>query len=201
MRLLYFDVRNFLKALALVCLTGAFYYGNLEAVLNESHLVSYHRPDYYIHYDSGLKDELLLAVHHADSLYHKKNLLVDSKEQIEEEIRLGEMELLAQLIQAEAGNQDLYGKRLVADVVLNRIEAGWGKSVEEIIFMDHQFSVMRNGSFDKAGWNIDSDSFVASQMEYEASERLDSKVLYFTAGNYNASGKPAYKYGNHYFSY
>lgn len=34
-----------------------------------------------------------------------------------------EMAMLAQLVQAEAGNQDLTGKRLVADVVLNRVDS------------------------------------------------------------------------------
>ena len=32
----------------------------------------------------------------------------------------GELELLATLVEAEAGNQDMTGKRLVVDVVLNR---------------------------------------------------------------------------------
>lgn len=123
------------------------------------------------------------------------------KEQIAEEIALGEMEMLAQLIEAEAGNQDFKGKCLVADVVLNRIDAGIGETVEEVIFMDKQFSVMYNGMFDDAGWYISEESFMAAQKEYLAKERVDGNVLYFTAGNYNDSGTPAYKYGDHYFSY
>lgn len=44
-----------------------------------------------------------------------------SQEEILEEMKYGDMELVAQLVQAEAGNQDLTGKRLVADVVYNRV--------------------------------------------------------------------------------
>ena len=59
------------------------------------------------------------------------------QEEIEEEIRLGEMELLAQLIEAEAGNQDYTGKRLVGDVVINRIRSNrFPNTLEEVMEQD-----------------------------------------------------------------
>ena len=123
----------------------------------------------------------------------------DSEEQIQEEIRLGEMELLAQLIEAEAGNQDFIGKCLVADVVLNRLEEGWGDSIEAIIFDDGQFSCIDDGGFDKAGWHISEESFMAAKQEYEATVRMDEIIKYFTAGRYNPYCRPMYKHGDHYF--
>ena len=45
-------------------------------------------------------------------------VIEDTEEQIQEEIKLGEMELLAQLVEAEAGNQCFEGKCLVVDVCL-----------------------------------------------------------------------------------
>jgi hypothetical protein len=128
---------------------------------------------------------------------------IDTEEQIAEEIRLGEMELIAQLVEAEAGNQDLYGKRLVADTVLNRSEM-WDMSIEDTIFYPNAFSSIDDGNFDKAAWHISDDSFKASRMEYEADNiecRADSKVIYFRTGRYSVYGKPAYKYGAQYFSY
>lgn len=133
----------------------------------------------------------------------------DSAEQIAEEIRLGEMELLAQLIEAEAGNQDLYGKRLVADVVINR-SALWNMSIEETIFQQldgvYMFSSVGDGNFDKAAWHISAESFEASRMEYEAlncTDRADAGtyVMYFRTGRYSDYGTPAFKHGDHYFSY
>lgn len=130
---------------------------------------------------------------------HMKDVIYDSQEQIDEEIRLGEMELLAQLIEAEAGNQDFIGKCLVADVVLNRLEEGWGETLSDIIFMEDQFSCIKDGGFDKAGWHISQESFMAAKQEYEATVRMDEIILYFTAGHYNKYCKPMYVHGAHYF--
>lgn len=125
-----------------------------------------------------------------------------TEEDILEEIRLGEMELLAQLIQAEAGNQDLTGMRLVADVVLNRVgDPRFPNTVEEVIFqMDPvvQFGVMADGAFEKAGWNISENAFKAAEMEWY--ERLDNEVLYFN-NSLDCSGERIWKYGGHWFGY
>lgn len=119
-------------------------------------------------------------------------------EQIAEEIKEGEIELLAQLVEAEAGNQDMKGKRLVADVVLNRIESDrFPNTIEEVIFQESQFSCIEDGNFEKSGWKISEDSFEAARLEYE--NRLDSYILFFTAGGYNEYCVPMYKHGAHYF--
>lgn len=65
-----------------------------------------------------------------------------------------EMRMVAQLVQAEAGNQDLTGKRLVADVVLNRVDSErFPNTVEEVIFQKNpvQFGVTVDGAFDRVG--------------------------------------------------
>lgn len=125
----------------------------------------------------------------------------DEQEQIRDEIFYGEMELLAQLIHAEAGNQDLTGKRLVADVVLNRVEAGFNHcdNMEQVIFFENAFSSIKDGNFDKAAWNITEEDYLAAEMEMTG-ERLDYSIFYFSAEGYSKYGKPAYKYGDHYFS-
>ena len=126
--------------------------------------------------------------------------------EIREEERLGQMELLAQLIEAEAGNQDLKGKRLVADVVINRAyerDLDPTNAVETIIFEDGQFSCIKDGGFDRAGWTVSEESFMAAEMEYEnyykRENLLDRNVYFFTAGYYNPYCTPMYKYGAHYF--
>lgn len=123
----------------------------------------------------------------------------DSEEQITEEIRLGEMELIAQLVQAEAGNQSLEGKRLVVDVVLNRVaDPRFPDTVEEVIFQPGQFSVVNNGAFDKAAWNMTEEDFAAVAIEYEM--HTNEEVLYFNnCSNVYGDGEP-FKVGGHWFN-
>lgn len=138
--------------------------------------------------------------------------LLDTEEQIEEEIVLGEIEVLAQLIEAEAGIEDYKGKCLVADVVLNRrLDKAFPNNISGVIFEHHlresdgedcyQFATVKNGAYGRAGWHISDDSFRAAYEEYYAAKRIDSDILYFTAGEYNKYCKPVYKYGRHYFGY
>lgn len=136
----------------------------------------------------------------------------DTEEQIAEEIELGEIEVLAQLIEAEAGCEDYHGKCLVADVVLNRVASDtFPDTISEVVFQYktrksdgedcYQFATVKYGTFDDAGWYISDDSFKAAYEEYYAERRIDADILYFTAGSYNAYCTPAYKYGRHYFGY
>lgn len=123
----------------------------------------------------------------------------DSNEQIRDEIREGEMELIAQLVQAEAGNQDMEGKRRVVDVVLNRVDdPRFPNTVEEVIFQKGQFQVVEDGAWEKAGWNMQESDYEAVSLEYD--KRSDYQVLYFCAGGYINGTTPLYKLGGHYFS-
>ena len=128
--------------------------------------------------------------------------IYDSPEQIAEEIKLGEMEMISQLVEAEAGNQDLYGKRLVVSVILNRLHNGnFGSSIEDIIFEDEplQFSVTKNGRYDKAGYHMQKSDYVAVSLEFTEGQ-VNKDVLYFNCGDYVEGTTPLFKYGDHYFS-
>lgn len=127
--------------------------------------------------------------------------------QIEFEDYMGELELLANLVEAESGNQDLKGKRLVADVVLNRVESErFPNTITEVIYQEvnghYQFSTVPDGALERASWHISDESFEAVRLEaLESEERLDEEVLFFTYGNYNPHCIPGYKYQDHYFGY
>lgn len=59
--------------------------------------------------------------------------------------------LLACLVMAEAGGECYEGKLAVANVVLNRMNAGnYGSTISDVIYASGQFSVVRNGALDKA---------------------------------------------------
>lgn len=121
-------------------------------------------------------------------------------EEIEEENRLGDMELLAQLCQAEAGNQGLTGMRYVADVVLNRVESDkFPNTIQEVIYQDNQLSVIKNGAFDRAGWYMSEDAYQAVELEWY--DRLDSEILYFSSTEDPANGINCWKYLDHWFGY
>ena len=123
----------------------------------------------------------------------------DSEEQIEEEIYLGELELLAQLVEAEAGNQDFEGKCLVVDCVLNRVESPlFPDTISGVIFQEGQFSVITNGAFDKAAWNMKESDYAAVMVETEL--HTNKEVLYFNNSRaVSGSGTP-FKVGGHWFN-
>lgn len=124
-----------------------------------------------------------------------------TEEDMEEENYWGELELLAQVVEAEAGNQDMTGKRLVVDVVLNRVDSPlFPDTITEVLEQPGQFTTMWNGAVEDAGYHMQQDDYDAVMMEVTG-KRLDYDIYFFTAGEYNASCKPAYIHGDHYFGY
>ena len=124
-----------------------------------------------------------------------------TEEDIKEMDYWGELELLAAVVEAEAGNQDMIGKRLVVDVVLNRVDSPlFPDTITEVLEQPGQFTTMWNGAVEDAGYHMQQDDYDAVMMEVTG-KRLDYDVYFFTAGEYNASCKPAYIHGDHYFGY
>lgn len=126
---------------------------------------------------------------------------MDTPEQIEEEIRLGEMELLAQLVEAEAGNQPFEGKCLVVDCILNRVESpDFPNTITEVIYQKNpiQFSTAYNGALEKAGWNMKESDYAAVEVEMQLHGNKD--FLYFNnSRSVSGSGTPV-RVGGHWFN-
>ncbi len=56
--------------------------------------------------------------------------------------------ILERIVEAEAGDQDLKGRVLVANVVLNRVKSkNFPNSVKRVVFAHRQFSPISNGSY------------------------------------------------------
>lgn len=118
-------------------------------------------------------------------------------EQLAEEEYYDSLETLAICVQAESGNQDLYGKRLVVDVILNRVDSEeFPDDINSVIADKNQFSSYSDGGMDRV-YEPSEETFLAVQMELE--NRTNTDVLFFTAGNYNPYCEPLFKYGDHYF--
>ena len=136
-----------------------------------------------------------------ESTYLKRQAILDEREEILTEIYYGELELVALLVQAEAGNQDELGKRYVADVVFNRVDSeDFPDTITEVIYQKNptQFAVTTNGALEKASYTITEDVF--NIVLEEAETRTNSEIMYFRTKKYHKHGKDAFKHQEHYFS-
>lgn len=121
-----------------------------------------------------------------------------TQEQIEEENRLGDMELLAQIAQAEAGNQGIDGMRYVISVVLNRVRSPrFPNTIEGVIFQKWAFGPITDGNWDKAAWHMSPEAFEAVRLEMEEGQ-IDTNVLFFNTTWVN--GRNPFRVGSHWFS-
>lgn len=101
-----------------------------------------------------------------------------------------EIDLLCRCVYAEAGNQGEIGQRLVAAVVLNRVEKeGFPDTITGVITSPNQFV-----------WSSWSTLEVQNSVLKELQERTNSEVLYFRTGHYHNFGTPIMQHGAHFFS-
>ena len=120
---------------------------------------------------------------------------VDTEEDIEEEMFYDSLEMVAACVEAEAGNQDMYGKRLVVDVIFNRVDdPRFPNTIEGVISQKGQFSV-----YPYAMYAVEPSEETYEAVRMELDERSDDEILFFSAGGYLSCCTPAYKYGDHYF--
>lgn len=121
-----------------------------------------------------------------------------TEEDIEEEEHMDNLELLAQLVEAEAGNQDQVGKRLVVDVVLNRVDSeNFPNTIPEVIFQPNQFACVADGGLERAGYRMTEDDYwIVSE---ELFDRLDYEVAFFTTEGFSPYCEPYFQHGDHYF--
>lgn len=115
----------------------------------------------------------------------------DANNKPEFELTQDEMELIARMVRAEAGNQDQVGKRLVVDVILNRvIDEKFPSTIGGVIY--------QSGQFTKPAGYYTEDDMEAVVLECE--RRIDTEILWFRAGSFHKFGTPAYQHADHYFS-
>lgn len=87
-----------------------------------------------------------------------------------------EMELIARVCFAEAGNQCELGKRMVIDTILNRLDdSRFPNTVEEVITAPGQYECVSNGAI----WNYELSDEVIGLIFSELESRTDYNVIYF----------------------
>lgn len=128
--------------------------------------------------------------------------LVQEPEDILDSLDPSELDLFARCVESEAGNQGLYGKQLVADVILNRVESpNFPDTISEVILQRGkngvwQFSVAGDGALERA---------VPTEETYEAirtelAQVQQPSLMYFSAEGFLPYGTPWQKVGGHYFN-
>lgn len=118
-------------------------------------------------------------------------------EEVKEVKEYDSLEMLARCVEAEAGNQGLLGKRLVVDVILNRVDSEqFPDTVEGVISQRGQFAVYPN-AMDRV--TVSDETREAIRLEIES--KTDDRILFFAAHNYVSCCTPAYQHGDHYFGY
>lgn len=110
----------------------------------------------------------------------------------------GELDLLAAIVYAEAGDQDFTGQRLVADVVLNRVRsAAWPNTISGVIYQPGQFSPVTDGGLDRAWGNVTQSCYDAASLAL-AGDHVNTEVIYFSMYGC-ANGTFVFQHGCHYF--
>lgn len=104
----------------------------------------------------------------------------------------GEKELIASVVYAEANNQDMLGKRLIVDTILNRKDnERFPNTVYGVVYQE--------GQYHRSAGVYNDECLKAIEMEIY--ERLDYDVYWFNNDGYLPYGTPAYRHGDHYFSW
>ena len=103
-----------------------------------------------------------------------------------------EKQLVARVVQAEAGGEDMVGKRLVADTVINRVrDPHFPATVSAVVWQPSQYCV--------SSWYSD-ECMEAVELECQNGQ-IDEWIVWFAAGYYQPYGVQAYKHGGHCFSW
>lgn len=98
-------------------------------------------------------------------------------------VPVDEFEVLCRIVEAEAGGEDMNGRILVANVILNRVESkSFPNTIEGVVFQKNngtfQFSPIRDGRYQKV--NISKETTEAVQRAL-AGEDYSQGALYFVS--------------------
>lgn len=109
--------------------------------------------------------------------------------------------LLACLVFCEAGGESYEGKLAVANVVLNRVKAGWGSSIKDVIYAPGQFGPASNGALSRALKNgADSSSTKAAKAALAGNNNVSGLYYFAPTGSVNTGNLGTYKIiGSHIF--
>lgn len=108
-----------------------------------------------------------------------------------------EIDLLAIITMAEAEGESEYGKRLVIDTILNRVDSDeFPDDIYSVVYQRNQFEPTWNGRMERCYINEDIRQLVIEEL----ANRTNYDVVFFRGGRFSSYGTPMFQEGNHYFS-
>ena len=114
-----------------------------------------------------------------------------------EDVVIENLDLMARCVEAEAGNQSMLGKRMVVDVILNRVDdSDFPDSVAAVITQKNAFTSYWDGRMT----NIQPSQDTYDAIAMELKERSYPNIFYFSYEGYSKYGTDWMKVEDHYFS-
>ena len=117
----------------------------------------------------------------------------------ESDCTIDEIDLLNRVVQCEAQSEDLQGRILIANVILNRVETGiWGNTIEDVVKAPGQFDPVANGAYKV----VEPDDITKEAVLIALNgENISEGALYFQKSKSHNWGKKTYlfRYGSHSF--
>ena len=124
-----------------------------------------------------------------------ENVVVSETKQLA--LSESDIDLIALITMAEAEGESELGKRLVIDVILNRIDSPrFANTAHEVIYAPGQFEVLWNGRVERCYVRDDIRQLVIEELQ----SRTRNDIYYFRADHYHSFGIPVLQEGNAYFS-
>lgn len=131
------------------------------------------------------------------------NMVVTYSLKNQSSITLDEFQLLADLVMAEAEDQEWSAQYAVACTVLRRLDSDlFPDTITEIIYQNNpvnQFTSAYNGRLDKVRYNANDSCIKAVQTAIEYND-LPTNTYYFTSNGYLIDSEPYIQIDNMYFS-
>ena len=108
-----------------------------------------------------------------------------------------DIELIALVTMGEAEGECEYGKRLVIDTILNRIDSEYfPDTISEVIYQPNQFECIWNGRIEKC--YVDDD--ICKLALEECQNRTNRECVFFCSNDFGEYGTPMFQVQHHYFS-
>jgi len=127
-------------------------------------------------------------------------------QQMDIEVSDKEYGILCRIVQAEAGDQDVYGRILVVNVILNRMnyKKEFANTIEGVVFEKNQFSPITDGAYYRV--TVDSKTEEAVQRALNGEDYSDGALYFFMRSGTSKSNAAwfdslnfLFKYGCHEF--
>ncbi len=151
----------------------------------------------YIQPAQPYRETVSIAYESGMSAPEEDRLPMDSHTDMVESVPRDTLELMALVIEAEAANQGYYGKQLVADVILNRVDSNeFPDSIARVLLQPNAFSTIWDGAAFRAEPTQETYDAIAAELMH----RCNTDILYFTSEGFSEYGRNWKKVGGHYFS-